>query len=128
MHRVTLMLLLFLPALAGAQQKCDFGNVRQLGNGNYELCEPYFQLVDKEVRLVDELKLREGLYQQKINLQEELFKVSEQQVEIWADTAKGLNEEINKKSWWSSASPYFWFGAGVVLTLGAAYGWGQVVK
>jgi hypothetical protein len=128
MYRVALLFLLFLPTLAGAQQKCDFGNVRQLPSGNYELCEPYFQLVDKEVRLVDELKLREGLYQQKINLQEDLFKVSEQQVEIWADTAKGLNEEINKRSWWSSVSPYFYFGAGVVLTLGAAWAAGQVVK
>lgn len=122
------MLILFLPVITLAQEKCDYGNVKQLPNGNYEVCEPYFKLMDKEVRLVDELKLREELYIKKIEMKDALFKVSEQQTEMWAETAKGLNDELNKRSWWDQASPYFWFGAGIVLTLGAAWGYGQVVK
>lgn len=111
-----------------AQEKCDFGNVKQEANGNYTVCEPYFKLLDRDTRLVEEYKAREGLFTQKIKMQEDLFKVSEQQVEIWKDTANGLNDQLNKRSWWDSLSPYFYFAAGIGLTLGAAWTVHQVVK
>ena len=118
---ISVFLVLSTPLHAECNLKTD---VRKIGDSFVYTpeCHRYMG----KIYLENEERIKQiALYESIIELQKEQLALESERAELWRMTSYELEERYQKKSWFSEQNKLLYFGAGVILMLGASWAAGQ---
>lgn len=111
-----------------AYGECDLKTDIKQVEGGFLYTNECHRLVGKTFMDKRDLEAQVLRYEDLFKLSEEQIRLEHERAELWRSTSYDLRDRVNNMAWVNDKNKLLYFGAGVILMLGASWAAGQSQK